>query len=109
VGVVCGFILTGTFDTVLAVCAFFYVVCYLLSFLSVFALRRKEPDTPRPFRVPGFPVTTGVVVVGAAAFLIGAVMLDWGNSWKSMTLLALSWPMYRWTRRRDTGGAARSG
>jgi APA family basic amino acid/polyamine antiporter len=109
VGVVCGFILTGTFDTVLAVCAFFYVVCYLLSFLSVFALRRKEPETPRPFRVPGFPVTTGVVVVGSAAFLIGAVMLDWGNSWKSMTLLALSWPMYRWTRRRDTGGAARSG
>jgi hypothetical protein len=58
--------------------------------------------------VPGFPVTTGVVVVGSAAFLIGAVMLDWGNSWKSMTLLALSWPLYRWTRHRDTGGAERS-
>jgi basic amino acid/polyamine antiporter, APA family len=94
VGVVCGFILTGTFDTVLALCAFFYVVCYLLSFLSVFALRRKEPETPRPFRVPGFPLTTGIVVVGSVAFLIGAVMLDWGNSWKSMALLALSWPLY---------------
>jgi APA family basic amino acid/polyamine antiporter len=102
VGVVCGFILTGTFDTVLALCAFFYVVCYLLSFLSVFVLRRKEPETPRPFRVPGFPVTTGVVLAGSAAFLIGAVMLDWGNSWKSMALLALSWPVYRVTARRSS-------
>jgi basic amino acid/polyamine antiporter, APA family len=99
VGVVCGFILTGTFDAVLALCAFFYVVCYLLSFLSVFALRRKEPETPRPFRVPGFPVTTGIVVLGSVAFLIGAVMLDWGNSWKSIVLLALSWPVYRITGR----------
>ena len=87
IGVVSGFILTGTFDTVLALCAFFYVVGYLLSFLSVFALRRKEPDTPRPFRVPGFPLTTGIVVIGSAAFLIGALMLDWGNSWKSLVLL----------------------
>ena len=105
IGVVSGFILTGTFDTVLALCAFFYVVGYLLSFLSVFALRRKEPDTPRPFRVPGFPVTTGVVVVGSAAFLIGALVLDWKNSWKSLVLLAVSAPVY-WAVARTHGGTA---
>jgi basic amino acid/polyamine antiporter, APA family len=99
IGVVCGFILTGTFNTVLALCAFLYVVGYLLSFLSVFALRRKEPDTPRPFRVPGFPVTTAVVVVGSAVFLVGALVLDWGNSWKSLVLLALSAPVYGWVAR----------
>ena len=107
IGVVSGFILTGTFDTVLALCAFFYVVGYLLSFLSVFALRHKEPDTPRPFRVPGFPITTAVVVVGSAAFLIGALVLDWGNSWKSLVLLAVSAPVYGWVagarRRRGAG------
>jgi APA family basic amino acid/polyamine antiporter len=100
IGVVCGFILSGTFETVLALCAFLYVVGYLLSFLSVFALRRREPETPRPFRVPGFPVTTGIVVAGSAAFLVAAAILDWGNSWKSTLLLGLSWPVYRWTLRR---------
>jgi APA family basic amino acid/polyamine antiporter len=99
IAVVSGFILSGTFETVLALCAFLYVVGYLLSFLSVFALRRREPDTPRPFRVPGFPVTTGIVVAGSAAFLAAAAMLDWGNSWKSMLLLGVSWPVYRWTLR----------
>ena len=32
----------------------FFVANYTLSFLSVFALRRNEPETPRPWRVPGF-------------------------------------------------------
>jgi APA family basic amino acid/polyamine antiporter len=95
VGVATGFIVSGTVNSVLALCAFFYVANYTLSFLSVFALRRREPDTPRPWRVPGFPVTTGLAVVGSVAFLVGSVISDWGNSWKSMLLLALSYPVYR--------------
>jgi APA family basic amino acid/polyamine antiporter len=95
VGVAVGFIVTGTFNTVLAVCAFFFVASYSLSFISVFALRRKEPDTPRPYRVPGFPFTTGLVLLVSLAFLFGSVVSDWDNSWKSLVLLALSYPAYR--------------
>ncbi len=95
VGVASAFIVSGTFNTVLALCAFFYVVGYLLSFLSVFALRRKEPDTPRPFRAPGYPFTTGLAVLGSVGFLAASVLMDWGNSWKSMLLLGASFPVYR--------------
>jgi len=95
VGVALGFIVTGTVSTVLALCAFFFVLNYLMSFLSVFALRRKEPHTPRPFRVPGYPVTTGLATLGSVAFLLGSVVTDWGNSSKSLLLLAVSWPVYR--------------
>jgi APA family basic amino acid/polyamine antiporter len=106
IGIAAGFIATGTFNTVLALCAFFFVVNYLLSFLSVFALRRKEPDTPRPWRVPGYPVTTALAALGSVAFLIGAAVSDWSNSWKSMVLLALSYPVYRLIVARR-GGALR--
>lgn len=95
IGVTVGFIVSGTFETVIALCAFFFVAAYTLSFLSVFALRRKEPDTPRPYRVPGFPFTTGLMVVLSVAFLAGSVVTDWDNSWKSLLLLALSFPLYR--------------
>ena len=95
VGIAVGFIVSGTFNTVLALCAFFFVANYTLSFLSVFALRRKEPDTPRPYRVPGFPFTTGLVLLASVAFLAGSVVTDWSNSWKSLVLLALSYPAYR--------------
>jgi len=95
VGAAIGFIVTGTVSTVLALCAFFFVLNYLMSFLSVFALRRKEPDTARPFRVPGYPFTTGLAALGSVAFLLGSVVTDWGNSSKSLLLLAVSWPVYR--------------
>jgi len=108
IGTAAGFIATGTFNTVLALCAFFFVVNYLLSFLSVFALRRKEPDTPRPYRVPGYPVTTGLAALGSVVFLAGVVVSDWSNSWKSMVLLALSYPVYRLiVARRNSAGATR--
>jgi APA family basic amino acid/polyamine antiporter len=95
VGVAVGFIVSGTFSTVLALCAFFFVASYTLTFLSVFILRRKEPDTPRPYRVPGFPFTTGLALAASLAFLAGSVVTDWSNSWKSLLLLALSYPVYR--------------
>ncbi len=95
IGVAAGFIVSGTVNTVLALCAFFFVVNYTLSFLTVFALRRKEPDAPRPFRVPGYPYTTGLAVLGSLAFLGGSLVSDWSNSWKSVLLLALSYPVYR--------------
>jgi len=95
IGVAAGLIVTGTVNSVLALCAFFFVANYTLSFFSVFALRQKEPDTPRPWRVPGFPFTTGLAALGSLAFLAGSVVSDWNNSWKSMVLLALSFPVYR--------------
>jgi APA family basic amino acid/polyamine antiporter len=109
IAVAAGFIVSGTVNSVLALCAFFFVANYTLSFLSVFALRRKEPDTPRPWRVPGFPFTTGLAVVGSLGFLAGSVVSDWSHSWKSMLLLALSYPVYRGivARRDAESGAVR--
>jgi APA family basic amino acid/polyamine antiporter len=108
VAIAAGLIITGTVNSVLALCAFFFVINYTLSFLSVFALRRKEPDTPRPWRVPGYPFTTGLAVLGSLGFLAGSLVSDWSNSWKSLLLLALSYPVYRViVARRQTPRARR--
>jgi basic amino acid/polyamine antiporter, APA family len=95
IGVAVGFLVSGTFDTVLALCAFFFVLQYTLSLVSLFALRRNEPDAPRPFRVPGYPFTPGLALAASLAFLGGSVVTDWSNSWKSLVLLAVSYPIYR--------------
>ena len=95
IAIAAGFIISGTVNSVLALCAFFFVVNYSLSFLSVFALRRKEPDTPRPWRVPWYPFTTGLALLGSLAFLAGSLVSDWSHSWKSLLLLGLSYPVYR--------------
>jgi len=99
IGIALGFILSGTFETVLALAAFFFVASYTLSFSSVFVLRQREPSTPRPYRVPGYPYTTGLVLLGSLAFLGGALVTDRSNSVRSLLLLAASYPFYRWILR----------
>lgn len=88
------FIVSGTFNQVLAVIAFFFVSYYTMAFISVFVLRRREPDLPRPYRVWGYPWTTIIVTVGSIAFLAGAVAGDTKNSLWSLALLAISAPVY---------------
>ena len=88
------FILTGTFEKVLAVLAFFFVINYGVSFLSVFILRFREPETPRPYRAWGYPFTTGLVLLGSIAFLIGAIKEDTRNSIYALILLAMSYPAF---------------
>ncbi|MEO5799161.1 MAG: amino acid permease [Gemmatimonadales bacterium] len=94
VGAVLLLIITGTFNTVLALAAFYFVANYAMSFIAIFVLRRKEPDTPRPYRAWGYPYSTGLVLVGSVAFLVGAVLSDRANSLRALVLLALSYPLY---------------
>jgi APA family basic amino acid/polyamine antiporter len=96
--VILALVLTGTVRIVLAVAAFFFVAQYALVFLSLFILRNREPDTPRPFRAKGHPWTTGLVLVFSVAFLVADVWTDTRNSIYSLLLLALSWPVYRLMR-----------
>ena len=93
------FILSGTFNQVIAVLAFFFVANYTLSFLSVFVLRRREPETRRPYRTWGYPFTTGLALAGSLAFLTGAVLSDPRNSVFSLLLLAASYPAFLLIRR----------
>jgi APA family basic amino acid/polyamine antiporter len=93
------FILTGTVDQVGAVVAFFFVVNYGISFAVVFVLRRREPDRRRPYRVWGYPWTTGLSLLGSIAFLGGAVASDTRNSVYAVIVLAASYPVFRFTRR----------
>ncbi|HEU4588087.1 MAG TPA: APC family permease [Gemmatimonadales bacterium] len=101
-------ILTGTFEQVLAVTAFFFVLNYTLSFVSLFVLRRREPDTPRPYRAWGYPWSTGLLVAGSIAFFAAQVYGDTRNSLWAMAALAVSYPLFRVVRRRRavSAGAA---
>ena len=99
-------IFSGTFSSLLAAIAFFFVFDYTLVFISVFVLRRREPEAPRPYRAWGYPVTTALALLGSVAFLAGAVRDDTANSLFALGLLAASLPVYlvlRWARARGAG------
>lgn len=97
--IVLSFLLSGTFEQVIAITAFFFVANYTLSFISLFMLRRNEPDAPRPFRAIGHPWSTGIVLAGSLAFVVATIIADRRSSIIALLLLAVSYPIYRGLRR----------
>jgi APA family basic amino acid/polyamine antiporter len=67
---------TGTFQKLVAVASFFLAANYCVSCLALVVLRRREPERERPFLAWGYPWSAAVVVVGAAAFLVGFLLGD---------------------------------
>jgi amino acid transporter len=102
--VILALVITGTVQIVVAVTTFLFVAQYALVFLTLFILRRREPDAPRPFRARGHPWTTGLVLVFSIAFLIADLSADTRNSMYSILLLALSWPIYLLVRPKGAAG-----
>jgi APA family basic amino acid/polyamine antiporter len=93
------FALTGSFERVVAVMAFFFVANYTVAFLAVFVLRRREPLAPRPYRVWGYPVVPALALMISVLFLVGAVVGDTANTARALLVLAASYPAYRFCRR----------
>ncbi len=96
-------IASGTINRLIAYVAFFFVFLYILDLLAVVLLRRREPERPRPYRVPGYPWTTLTALCASLAFLIGAILGDTRNSLSAVLVLALSYPAFlivRAVRRR---------
>jgi APA family basic amino acid/polyamine antiporter len=94
------FIVFGqTFAALITVLAFFFVAMYALSFISLFVLRRREPDRKRPYRAWGYPITTALALLGSILFLLGAIASDTRNSLYALLLVLVSYPVFRALRR----------
>jgi APA family basic amino acid/polyamine antiporter len=82
-------IATGTFQRLVAIVAFYLAANLVVGCLALVVLRRREPGTARPFRAWGYPWSAALVLVGATAFLAGAIAGDTANAIGAIVLLAV--------------------
>src|SRR6202030_3157787 len=97
----------GSFEIVIAMLSFFFVANYTLSYSSLFALRKNEPQMERPYRAWGYPWTTGIALFASALFLVASIAPDFraafntGKVWPpspamlALLILLLSFPVFR--------------
>ena len=106
----------GSFELVIAMLSFFFVANYTLSYYSLFALRKKEPQMERPYRAWGYPWTTGIALFASALFLLASIAPDLktaattGKVWPpspamlAFLILLLSYPVFRLMKQMTRGG-----
>jgi amino acid transporter len=84
----------GSFDDTIIYTASTVYTFYLFSTLSVIVLRVRDPDTPRPYRVIGYPWTI-LLFAGACMFMMySAITYRPQIAQKSLLILLCGLPLY---------------
>jgi APA family basic amino acid/polyamine antiporter len=66
---------TNSFDSIIVYASVGLSLFSMLALSSIYVLRWKRPDLPRPFRTPGYPVTPALYLV-VTALLTGAAFYE---------------------------------
>jgi APA family basic amino acid/polyamine antiporter len=98
--VVVAFLLTGSFTKVLAMDSILIVTLYAIAFITLFVLRSREPDTPRPWRARGYPWLPALTLLVALALIAAMSIADPRSAIVVLLLLLASWPVAWAVRRR---------
>lgn len=98
----CVVVLSGWFDDLYNFVIFGSWILYLLATFSVFVLRKKRPEMPRPYRVIGYPFVPVLFVAGALLLLGYTLHNRPRESLMGLALMALGVPFYFYWKKKNS-------
>jgi APA family basic amino acid/polyamine antiporter len=97
-------VLSGGANALTTYTGFAVVLFAGFSVLSLFVLRRQEPDAPRPFRAWGYPLAPAIFTIASLAIVCNALWNDlvvpvqngtpWGPAAAGLIVIGLGIPLY---------------
>lgn len=96
----CLLCLTGTYSDLLDYTVFAILVFYILTIAGVFILRKKQPNTPRPYKAFGYPIIPAIYLFFAVALCVNLLVYKPLPSWIGVGIVALGVPVfYLWKKK----------
>ena len=92
-------VLTGRFDQLVEYTGFAVVLFAGVAVASLFVLRHRAPDEPRPFRAWGYPIAPLVFVVASLLIVLNALWRSPGTTGAGVLVIAAGVPVYLVMRR----------
>ncbi|HSK11485.1 MAG TPA: amino acid permease [Vicinamibacterales bacterium] len=96
-------VLTNTKDALAEYTGFAVLLFSAFAVSTLFILRRRYPDEPRPFKAWGYPVAPAAFVVASLFIMVAAVAGRPGPSLFGAAIIAAGIPLYLILRRTGTG------
>jgi APA family basic amino acid/polyamine antiporter len=87
-------ILSGGFEFLLHLSIFFYMFIYVALILGVIILRRRQPDTDRPFQAWAHPWSTYLCLIVWLAVGLYDAYAEKGATAFGVAMVAVAWPLY---------------
>lgn len=90
----CVLCLSGTYSQLLDYVIFAALLFYLLTAISLFALRRTRPRAERPVPVPGYPWLPALYILLTGVIAIDLLAVKPRYTWPGLVIVALGIPVY---------------
>ena len=94
-------VLSGRFNQLVNYTGFAVVLFAGVAVASLFVLRRRDPDAPRPFRAWGYPVAPLVFVLASLLIVLNALLFSPATSGAGLLVIAAGVPIYLFFIRRQ--------
>ena len=93
--------LAGTFEQIFTFAMFMAIVFWIAATASVFTLRKKLPDLPRPYKTWGYPVVPALFILASLGILLNTLLEKPAEALAGIILTALGIPVYyHWKRKK---------
>jgi APA family basic amino acid/polyamine antiporter len=86
--------LLGTFEQILTFAMFIAILFWIAATASVFTLRKKRPDLPRPYKTWGFPIVPAIFIIASTGILLNTLMEKPVEALTGLLLTVLGIPTY---------------
>jgi APA family basic amino acid/polyamine antiporter len=90
----------GRFQALFSLAIFSEWLFYALTAATVFVFRHREPNTPRPYRVTGYPVVPALFILAALVLLVFSFMDQPRNSIAGAAVILCGIPLHYLFQRR---------
>lgn len=93
--------LSGSYGDLLDYATFASLIFYIITIAGLFVLRRKEPDTPRPYKAWGYPIIPLVYILLAGLICIDLLFFKTFNTGMGVLMIFLGVPVFYLFKRRN--------
>jgi len=99
-------VLSGTFEQLITFVMFAIIVFWMVTAASVFELRKKYPEMPRPYKTWGYPVIPIVFILATLGIIINTIVEQPQESLTGLAIILIGVPVYFfWQRKRKAMGS----
>jgi len=92
--------LSGTFEQIITFVIFVSILFWIAAAASVFTLRKKRPDLPRPYKTWGYPVMPVVFIIASSGILLNTLIEKPVESLAGVGLTVMGIPIYYYWKRK---------
>ena len=86
--------LSGKYGDLLDMISFVVVMFYVLTIIGIFILRKKRPDSERPYKAFGYPVLPAIYILMGTCFCVLLIIYKPNFTWPGLIITLLGVPLY---------------